>query len=1143
MLGAPGPAPNPREEFKAKAMSLHRIRIATLFGLSCLLAPVLHGQSDFGAILGTITDGSGAVIPGAQVSVTRQDTGLSRTMVSTAAGEYNVTNAAPGPYTVTAEIAGFKKYERTNVQLLARQILRVDIALEVGETVEKVTVNAPVVPVNSESTTISESISPTKLKYNPWQLANRAMLSTLAHQTLAATGAGGGQWKISGARDNQVRVAVDGRVVLDAYALPLNMVQEVTVTHVNANAEYAVPATISATSKSGTNEYHGAAEVLVEHLRLNSIGPNYAPRPPAKGNYFSSFNAGGPVIIPGLYRGRDRGTFFIVDYDRRKSGLPSSAALSNFPTVRMRSGDFSQLRTAGGALIPIIDPLTGRQFEGNVIPASRLSPVSLKIQQLIPEPNRGAPEATLANWVGFQTGIDRQNRQFLRLDHKISDKDTINFAYKRYFDYGRRDVQNGNSGYIEQQLATSYAFTETHVFNSRTVNEFRFAYDRLWRPTINRTNGQEMVKQFGIQGIDSSLDFTGMPDVLVSGFSAAFQRWNHTILTTDRFAYLNNLTHFTGRHTIKSGFNYYHLPNRVEGTTGNVFGTYNFSGRLTRGALATAGNSWADLLLGYPDSTSRITPRDAILPVNFALGAYIQDDWKITPRLTLNFGLRYDLEGAPRDRNGLYYSFNPKTGAIVLPDENAKSKVSPLFNRLIPLETASQAGYPAHLVRTDKNNFVPRLGFAFRPFNNARTAIRAGYAIFTSGKLANLQRDASSAQLQTAGPFSLSETFQNTQPGGGTVGPPALSFPNPFLAGQGSAAASYGISFLTPDYSDAYMQQWNLTFEQEVMKTAVRLSYVGSKGTNTLWSRNINLLRPSRTPFNISGCGVPGPRPGPTCRRNYYGFSSVDMIDGGGNDRYNALQVEFTRPFANGLQFGGGWIWASKMTDADVATRPLGVVGVDPYDRSYGRGPENLIPRHQFKYDLTWELPFGRGKRFLGSASGVLNQVVDGWALSYLGRSMSGMLFSVTYSGPDPSGTGTFGGRADRIASGKVSNPSTTNWFDPSAFVIPPCGPPDPNFPGVSCMPIGRYGSSGRNILNGPQLSATRNEGVNDFLSIFKSFPVWRERANLRMFAYLWNPFNQYYPILNTNLSDAQNVGKVTFTGRRTVQLGAKLMF
>jgi hypothetical protein len=612
-----------------------------------------------------------------------------------------------------------------------------------------------------------------------------------------------------------------------------------------------------------------------------------------------------------------------------------------------------------------------------------------------------------------------------------------------------------------------------------------------------------------------------MPDILTTGFTAVFQRWNHAILTANRFSYLNNLTHFRGRHTVKAGVNYYHLPNTVGGTTGNAFGTFNFTGRFTRGTLGTAGNSWADLLLGHPDSTTRITPRDTTRPFNFAVGAYIQDDWKPTPRLTLNFGLRYDLEGAPRDRNGLYYSFNPKTGAIVLPDEFAKSKVSPLFNRSIPLELASQAGYPAHLVPTDKNNFVPRVGFAFRPFNNAKTVVRAGYAVFTSGKLANMQRDASSAQLQTGGPFSLSETFQNTQPGGGTVGQPALSFPNPFLAaGQGRAASSYGISFLTPDYRDAYMQQWNFTVEQEVVNTAIRLSYVGSKGTNLLWSRNINLVQPSRIPFNISGCEVPGPRPGPTCRRNYYGFTSIDMFDGGGNDQYNAAQVEFTRPFARGLQFGGGWIWASKITDADVATRAVGVVGVDPYSRSYNRGPENVVPRHQFKY-----------------------QVVGGWALSVLGRTVSGTLFSVTYSGTDPSGTGTFTGRADRIASGRISNQSLTNWFDPSAFVAPPCGPADPNFPGVACMPIGRYGNSGRNILNGPQPGGARNEGVNEFLSVFKNFPIRGERVSFRFFTYIWNPLNRHFVNLNTNISDAQNVGKVTFNGIRTIQLGAKLMF
>jgi len=1118
----------------------HRWQIAMLFGLALLWQAALYGQSDFGAILGTVVDPSGAVIAGVQVSLAREDTGFSRAMVSTDAGEYNITNLAPGLYMITAELAGFKKYEQKNVQLIARQVLRLDIRLELGEVTETVTVDAPVVPVNSETPTISETVSLAKLSRNPYQLAKGAFVSTHAWQTLAITGTGGARWKISGARNNQVRVAVDGRVTFDPFGMPGNMLNEVTITHINANAEFAVPGTIAGTSKGGTSEYHGQSEIVLQHPRLNSIGPNFAPRVPTKGTYDNSNQLGGPVIIPGVYNGRDRGTFFLVNFDKMKSGLPSVAGVSNVPTVRMRSGDFSAFRTPSGDLIPIIDPLTGNPFPGNIIPANRINPVSLKVVDLIQLPNRGAPENAFQNWVGQETGKDFQTRFVLRLDHKVSGKDTVNFIYKRYLYGGRRDPLFGSAGYIEEQLAKSYTVTHTHVFNPSTVNEFRFSFDNLRQARLLGTNGQEFVKRFGIQGIDSSLDFTGMPNI----GPWVRQRWSHQITTSDRFYYQDNLTHYTGKHTIKAGANYYRLPQKIEGTADNAFGTYNFTGRFTRGTLATAGSDFADLLLGYPDSTTRFIPRATILPFNFAVGAYVQDDWKITPRVTLNFGLRYDLEGAPRDRNGLYHSFNPKTGAIVLPDDFAKSKVSPLFNKLIPLETASQAGYPAHLVPTDKNNFVPRLGLAFRPFNNAKTVIRAGYGIFTSGKLADMQTGASAYQLNTGGPFALSETFQNTQPGGRTVGPPTLSFPNPFLAvGQGSAPSSYAITFLNPDYRDAYMQQWNVTFEQEVLNTAVRLSYVGSKGTNLLWSRNINLLRPSTIPWNISGCGTLGPRPGPTCRRNYYGFTSVEMVDGGGNDSYNSMQLEFNRPFARGLQFAGGWLWQRKLTDADASPRVGGgiLAGLDPYDRRYGRGAEDAVPQHQFKLDFTWEAPVGRGKRFLSSAPSVLNHIVGGWSMSFVGRYTYGVPYNPTYNGgSDPSGNGIFSGRADRIASGKVSNFSESNWFDPSAFVRPPCGPADPTYPGV-CMPIGRYGSSGRNILGHNQ--AVRNEGVHEMMSVFKNFPIVGERVNLRLVTYFWNPFNKQYPGVNTNISDAQNVGKVGYSGIRTVMLGAKLMF
>ena len=821
----------------------------------------------------------------------------------------------------------------------------------------------------------------------------------------------------------------------------------------------------------------------------------------------------------------------------------------------MRTGDFSHLTDGSGNLIPIYDPLTRLPFVGNIIPANRINAVSQNIENLYPLPNRGTnPDNYIQNQGGgIKDAIGHQyykfNNFFMRFDQKLSNRDTFNFSYKlnrqsAVFDTGASGFAKVVGLYyaVQQQNVPAYAFAETHVFSPTVVNEARFAFDRFLQPSGTDVNGQDVLKLLGITGIDPSLNFTGAPNIQPAGFAGIGEVYTPNIFLEHRFSYLDNLTWQKGKHTIKAGANYTRLPETITGSGGNPFGSYSFSGRITQSATGTGGFAWADLLLGFPDSTTRFTPRPTTTPFNYFFGAYLQDDWKVTPRLTINFGVRYDLEGSPVDRAGLFYSFDPKTGALVFPNAYAMNHVSPLFNTAIPLELATAAGLPSNLIPVDKNNFAPRLGFAFRPFNDATTVIRAAYGIYTTGKLGNALNGAAGSYLNTGGPFALSESFTNIVPAGG--GQPTLSFPSPFLGvGQGAAASSYSAGFTYGNYHDPYMQQWNISVEREFHKTAFRLSYVGDKSSNLLWGRNINQVPASTIPFDISGCGVAGPRPNPTCRRNYYGFSSVSMNDGGGNDVYHSFQAEFTRPIAQGFQVHGGYVWASQITDVQESNY-LGVVGSDPYNRAYNRGRDNMVPTNRFQFDWTWILPFGRGQRLLSSAHGIVNQLVGGWVFSGYANYMSGTPFSVTYSGvSDPSGTGQFGGRADRVGLGRLSNPTQNNWFDPTAFVTPPCGTPDPvNYPGVGCMPIGRFGNSGRNILYGP--TSNFNYGRTEFFGIHKNFPIYKDRLNLRVSAYMTNPLNRnYLTAPDAGLNDGAALGSQTRYGNRTIGIGSKLEF
>ena len=1128
-----------------------------LLGLLMILAlqSQLLAQSPFGQILGNVRDPSGSVMPGAKVTIINEDTKFERSMLTDGSGDYNFTDVAPGPHSLTIELAGFKKYQQTGVQLSQRQVLRLDAKMELGAVTETIEVKGEVSPVNSETATINENWEPKKLNnYFEATTQRSDAAETIANYSLQSVGVGSANYKINGARTHMARVVTDGRVAFHYFGLPLAQVGEIQMIAVNAPAEFSTPATISLTSKSGTNDFHGAVEYDLSHAALNSLGPNPRTRPKVQtGNYVAQYIASGPVVIPKFYNGRNR-TFWTFSFERSKTNQTNEEHLRNVPTTRMRAGDFSRYANASGNLIPIIDPITGTPFAGNIIPAERISAVSRKIQALYPLPNRGPEDGTLQNRYDIAHQFSKSAQWAWRVDHKISDRDTVNFTYKLQDWAGSSDVGLGNTQKVvgvwsdaTGNWIPSYDAAYTRVINPRMVNEFRWARDRIKGLGQVPKNGNDLLKQWGIQGIDSGLSYPGLPEIIVggnnwfAGLGGGGNAPNYNITDEYKYTFLDNLTIQSGKHSIKTGFNYVRDSMLVVGLSGNPYGSYNFSGRFTRGSVAGAGNPWADFLLGTPETTSRFLPRPDTRPFNFVFGGYVQDDWKVTPRLTINLGVRYDLEGASRDREGLYFSFNPRTGAIVLPDEAAKSKVNPLFNKLIPLETAAQAGYAPRLVATDKNNFSPRVGIAFRPFNNAKSVVRVGYGMFIAGKMARLVNNSPQrGTLNTEGPFALNESFVSTQPGGGTVGQPTLSFPNPFLAvGAGQGASSYAIGYYKPDYRDPYMEQWNLTFEQEYWATAWRFSYVGSRATNLIWGRNINLPPPSTVPFNISSCGQPKAVPGPTgtCRRNYYGFTSINFIDQGGNDNYNSFQIEATHPFSNGLQIHGGWIWAKQINDAEDAGA---VVGSNPYDRAYNRGDANFIPRHRMTIDFTYEAPFGRGKKFLSSAPAVVDQIVGRWVVSFYNQLISGVPYSIIATGVDPGGMGIFNGRADRIGSGTVSNPTRNNYFDPSAFAAPPCGAG--SAPG-QCLPIGRLGTSARNVLIGPP--ASNQAGRQTFLGIHKRFPLYKEgRVAFRLSAFMYNPFNNVYKNQPINdISNTQNVGKMTVRGVRAIQLGGRIEF
>jgi outer membrane receptor protein involved in Fe transport len=563
----------------------------------------------------------------------------------------------------------------------------------------------------------------------------------------------------------------------------------------------------------------------------------------------------------------------------------------------------------------------------------------------------------------------------------------------------------------------------------------------------------------------------------------------------------NSLTWIKGRHSFKMGGEY--LPQRYTSWRLPNYGRFDFNNAFTRYAFA-------DFLLGVPQQTFRASLRDTVYMRYHSLNGYFQDDIKVTPNLTLNLGIRYERYRPQADKYDVFSSFDPATGSVVIASDEIRTKVSPAFPNAIPILTAEQAGFPARsFLNSDPNNFAPRIGFALRPSTGSRFAIRGGYGIFydmfTSGITAN--------QI-FSGPFQVNEQFTNRI----VDGQPVQTLQRPFL--ELAPLGTVSLNFTSKDVVNPYLQQWNLTIERDMgFDTSLRLTYLGTKGTQLTYTRNINQPEPSTIPFTVS-------------RRPYPEFSILNFTEDGGNSSYNALSIDFERKGGRGLYFQTNWTWAKALGDTDDSGNvERGPAIENAYCRACERGDFMWTPRHRLIANLMWDLPIGAGQRFL-NRPGWTNHLLGGWQITTTWIAQTGLFLTPSFTGLDPSNTNTVGGRPDRIADGNLpgGERSIDRWFDASAFVRPPAN-------------AGRFGNAGKGILNGPGRS------VLD-LGLYKRFHI-TERRWLRIQGSATNVLNQPafdQPALNISAPGA--VARITsiytasdFAGPREVMLGVRLEF
>lgn len=1092
-------------------------------------ASILRAQTALGDLTGVVTDKTGAVIPGVTLNVTNEATQGKRTAATDDSGFYRVDGLLQGEYTIEAEKTGFKKFARPSIRIKPAQLIRIDIVMEVGDVREVVEVRdtAPTV-IQADSPSLSTNL-PTEF-YSERPITNEFMKQGYLFSALIwvpGSATGDSMFSFAGNRFSMTRNNVEGLQGNQFRTLPpMSIVKEASVVLSNAPAEYTQPVTAEATFKSGTNRLSGEWITNFQNPCTDAKSTPFSNpgRVPCVTTWRNFGSVGGPVWIPKVYDGRNK-TFFFFTRTFTPDTIVQYPVTATVPTLAMQAGDFSRYPRT------VRDPRTGQPFPGNRIPAERISQLAKGVIQDYYESTYqyiGSPDNFSNNAFLIGPDLQQDKRYAMKFDHNLGTKDIFSFSFDHLaidhpFSEAAASGRQLNSyrGTIWRQHMWSLA--ETHVFTPRIVNQMRvgvtrFRFASLQVGSLNNNDivyGSEVVRRWGIGGIPSS-NFSGSPVLNITNWNTLFND-NQNLEIDGRYQFYDNVSIRHGAHSFKTGFSLVKL-NR-EGTAARpYFGNFTFNGLLT-------GEPWADFLLGLPSSFSRTGVRPDFKGRYWELGGFFQDDFKVSPRLTLFYGLRWERYRVPYDAVGLYYNFDPKTFSVVVPDQSALEKVSPAWpSATFPVRLAKDAGFPKKLF-TGSNNFLPRLGFAWRPYQSGDMVVRGGYGVYIGIPI---------GQLQVAGPFAVTENFINALSPNSPSGA-LYAFPNPFPPTVGASNVA-SINAFDKDIRDPYSQNWNLTLERRLVGNwAGRITYQGVKTTQLLWTQNLNSVVASAQPFSQS-------------RRPYPGLQNVNFTQNGANDRYHAMVLGLSHPLAKGIFLDTAYTYNhSKTTAPSSFLQEKGQSAYTPeyaYDRDRDAARSPLYTAHDFIANFAVDLPFGEGHRLGGGWSNTygapgkfLNAIAGNWSFVGVFSWISGKYFTPTLQGVDPGNLGATSGRRPDLVPG--CDPTAGQgvhglWFNPRCYTVPPAG---------------QLGNVKINSLQGPA-SWVLN------LSPYKEFPLrfLREGTKLRIGAYIYNILN--HPVYGRPTSNLNSLlaGKITgtavarsantqFSGQRQFAFDMRIIF
>lgn len=1128
------------------------------------VATVCMAQGDTARLQGTITDPSGAAVSGATVTVTSVDTGKVTTTTSDTLGYYTVPALPAGHYSVDIEQKGFKKLSRT-LELQVAQIGVADFQLQVGQVTQVINVEAGSPIINPQDSALGQVVEAKQIEEIPLNGRNFTQLALLVPGVTrgqpngAATGAnnnaetfrfgqeGGAALAVNGLRPQADNFILDGidnnEALVNTIVLfpPADAIDEFRVQTSVAPAQYgrAGGALVITSIKSGTNDFHGSAFWFNRNTNLNAESFFTSPNTPTPGFNRNQFGGtvGGPIIKNKL--------FFFGDYQGLRQKIPGSPEYATVPTDLMRQGDFSELLgnpalTGLGQTYTIYDPTTNGsvaptasnpngalQFMGsgaqpNVIPTNRINQVGQNYLNAFPEPNcthaqDAACFSVYHDYKNTRQLIENWNDFDIRVDYLINNSNTLFGRFSR----GRADQTDttrlttlpsgfGSGTNYNHPWGTSIGLTT--IFSPTVVNEFRGGFVRTTFGYDPPFNNVDLCVQLGIVNCNTPL-LGGI--ALIGGFNSQIEYtgdYGTYKIPQTGFNYNDGITWTKGRHTMKFGASILRRElNLYRPLAGK--GYFQIAGNGNSGCCSGAtghvdtGYEVSDLLAGFVDGYSHGPTFGMVGTRSWENGFFAQDDFRVTQRLTLNLGIRWDILTWPTEVQNRQANFDLNTGALVIAGSN---------------------GAPRTLISNDYNNFGPRLGFAYQLTSDGKTVIRGGYGLFYF-----VDRGGISNQLAQNPPFSgqNSVTYQQgyritlsgSLPCQPTCTPAQLLTPNAtgpvptgdFVLGTGpgelNLAAPTGVSVIAMLPSDVVpmVSQWNLQVQRQIgTNQSVSLAYVGTHGAHLVRNYNANQqLFDSAPGTNL-----------------YPQLGSITVEDTSGKSDYHALQAQYERRLTNGLQFTGAFTW-SKTLDDSCGNLDTGGCAPQLYtDYALERGLSTQDQDYSMVLSALYDLPFGRGKRWGGDVPLWADYVIGGWQLNGIYTLVGGTPFSITVSG-NPSST-----RADLIGKVQVNPGNINNYVDAGAFAVPAT-----NAQGVFLAP----GTSGRDIVRGPGFS-------NMDLALFKNFPVTeRVKGQFRLQAYNLTNTPHFANPADTNLSDGHIglINNVLTNSWRQVELGLRFTF